>query len=369
LSPPHIGAQERELLNDALDSNWVAPLGPHVDAFERELAAYCGRRHAVALSSGTAALHLALLALGVTPGDEVVTSTLTFVATANAITYCGATPIFVDSSPDDWNMDPSLLAEAMEDRQKDNRPVRAVVAVDLYGQCADYPSLLSTCRTFDVPMVEDAAEALGGSRGGRAGSFGEVAALSFNGNKIITTSGGGMLLTDRSDIAERARHLSTQARLPFAHYEHDAVGYNYRLSNLLAALGRGQLAWLDDRVARKRAINLRYRAALGETPGIKFLPLANDGDWNAWLTCLLVDPAQFGCDRDHLLTALEHVNIEARPTWKPMHLQTVYAGAPIYGGGVAESIFRDGICLPSGSAMSDDDVDRVVDALLGARRA
>src|SRR5215218_5910739 len=273
LSPPDVGAYERELMLDAFDSGWIAPLGPHVDAFEQEFAAAVGVPYAVALSSGTAALHLGLEILGVTRGDEVITSSLTFAATANAICYVGASPVFLDVSRETWNLDPDLLDEELTERARRGRQVAAVLAVDLYGQCADYGRIEAICERHGVLLIEDAAEGLGATFGARhAGAFGACAAFSFNGNKIITTSGGGMLVSHRRDIVERARHLSTQARQPAAHYEHEDVGYNYRLSNLLAAVGRGQLAGLDAKVARRRAINARYRAAFKDAAGVAFMP-------------------------------------------------------------------------------------------------
>lgn len=364
LSPPHMGPEERALLLDAFDSNWVAPLGPHVDAFERELAAKIGVKHAVALSSGTAALHLALQLLGVGPGDEVVTSTLTFAATANAITYVGASPVFVDVSPDTWQLDPALLRQELDACARRGRLPKAVITVDLYGQCADHDAIAAACAAHGVPIVEDAAEALGSTYKGRAaGTLGAMGVFSFNGNKIITTSGGGMLVSDREDWITRARYLATQARQPAPHYEHTDVGYNYRLSNLLAAVGRGQLRVLDERVAARRANNAFYREALGDLPGLTFLPEAPYGRSNCWLTCVLVDPAAFGADREAIRRALEADDIEARPVWKPMHLQPVFAERRTRGGAVAARLFERGLCLPSGSSLSEADRDRVVTRL------
>ena len=321
LSPPHVSAAERRLLLDAFDSNWIAPLGPHVDAFEREFAAAVDVPHAVALSSGTAALHLALQILGIKRGDEVITSTMTFAATANAIAYLGATPVFVDVSPDTWTIDPDLVEEELL-RRRDRRRVAAVVAVDLYGQCADYARMTEMCRRHDVPLIEDAAEALGATCEGRpAGGFGECAAFSFNGNKIITTSGGGMLVSHRRELVDRARHLATQARDPAPHYQHSEVGYNYRLSNLLAALGRGQLASLPEKIARRRAVKAMYRRTLGGLPGIELMPDAAYGRSNCWLTCITIDPSRFGASREDARLVLEAADVESRPLWKPMHLQ------------------------------------------------
>ena len=368
LSPPDVGPEERELLLDAFDSGWIAPLGPHVDAFERELAAAVGVPYAVALSSGTAALHLGLQILGVGRGDEVITSTLTFAATANAICYQAASPVFLDVSRDTWNLDPDLLEEELASRNRRNRLPAAVVPVDLYGQCADYARISTICERFGVPVLEDAAEALGASCGSRrAGAFGDCAAFSFNGNKIITTSGGGMLVSHRRDIAERARHLSTQARQPAAHYEHEEVGFNYRMSNLLAAVGRGQLARLEQKVARRRGIKLAYRAALGGHAGVSFMPEAPYGHSNAWLTVVTIDAAAFGTDREAIRLHLESRNVESRPVWKPMHMQPVFRSCEVRGGDVAGQLFRDGLCLPSGSSLTDEQQRFVIAGIEEAR--
>ena len=364
LSPPDVGAAERALLLDAFDSGWIAPLGPHVDAFEREFAAAVGVPHAVALSSGTAALHLALEILGAGRGDEVITSTLTFAATANAICYVGATPVFVDVSPETWNLDPDRLDEELARRARLGRRVAAVIAVDLYGQSADYRRIEAICERHGVRLIEDAAEGLGATCGSRqVGAFGDCAAFSFNGNKIITTSGGGMLVSRRRDIVERARYLSTQARQPVAHYEHEDVGYNYRLSNLLAAVGRGQLAGLDAKVARRRAVRAAYQSALAGCRGIEFMPEAAYGRSNGWLTCVTIDPALFGADREAVRLFLESRNIESRPVWKPMHLQPVFRQAAVGGGSVAEALFATGLCLPSGSSLTAEDQQRVISSL------
>jgi dTDP-4-amino-4,6-dideoxygalactose transaminase len=365
LSPPHVGAVERELLLDAFDSNWIAPLGPHVDAFEREFAAAVGMTHAAALSSGTAALHLALEAVGVSRGDEVITSTLTFVATANAIAYLGAEPVFVDCSAHTWTLDPDLLAEELEACTVRGKRPAAVIAVDLYGQCADYDRIVSLCREYEVPLIEDAAEALGAFYRGRpAGSFGEAAAFSFNGNKILTTSGGGMLVSNRRELIERARYLSTQAREPVPHYEHLEVGYNYRMSNLLAALGRGQLQSLDERIDRRRENNRYYQDILGALPGLTFMPEPTYGTTNGWLTCVTINPRLFGASRDDVRVHLEAMNIESRPVWKPMHLQPVFSKCRNRAGDVAARLFADGLCLPSGSNLTPADRSRVISAIL-----
>lgn len=360
LSPPEVGPRERELLLEAFDSNWIAPLGPHVDAFEEELATYLGGGvHCVALSSGTAALHLALLDLGVGPGDEVVTSTLTFAATANAVTYLGATPVFVDVVPDTWQMDPVLVEETIADRSAAGRPPAAVVTVDLYGHCADHDPIVAVCRELAIPVIEDAAEALGATYGHRpAGTLGDVGVFSFNGNKIITTSGGGMLVTRDADQSERIRHLATQARDPAPHYEHSRIGFNYRLSNLLAAVGRGQLESLTDKVERRREINRRYRERLADLPGVTFLQEVEGSRSNAWLTCLTIDPRAFGASTADVRTVLRRHGIEARPVWKPMHMQPVFAKhatrAP-----VAAGLFERGLCLPSGSSLTDGEQDEI----------
>jgi dTDP-4-amino-4,6-dideoxygalactose transaminase len=362
LSPPDVGEVERSLLLDAFDSNWVAPLGPHVDAFERELAAFGGVGHAAALSSGTAALHLALLLLGVGPGDEVLVPTLTFVATANAALYVGARPIFIDADPSTWCLDPALLLDELTARADRGRLPALVLPVDLYGQCADYDAILQVCDRFEVPVVEEAAEAVGATYRGRpSGAFGVMSVYSFNGNKIMTTSGGGALLSNRADLVERARYLSTQAREPAPHYEHNVVGFNYRMSNLLAAVGRGQLRNLTAKVARRRRIKQRYREALDQLPGVGFMPDAPYGEPTNWLTVMTLDPTVALASPAEVRMRLEAADIEARPAWKPMHLQPLFAEAPVIGGAVAQRIFETGLCLPSGSSLSDEDQDRVVE--------
>jgi dTDP-4-amino-4,6-dideoxygalactose transaminase len=369
LSPPDMSDRERASLMAAFDSNWIAPLGPEVDAFETELAVRAGVSAAAALSSGTAALHLALVLLDVGSGDEVWTSTLTFAATANAIRYVGATAVFIDSERASWNMDPALLREALQDASVRGSLPKAIIAVDVYGQCADYDSILAACEERGVPVIEDAAEALGATYRDRpAGSFGAIGVLSFNGNKIITTSGGGALVSDDATLVERARYLASQARQPAAHYEHEEVGYNYRLSNLLAALGRAQLARLDGFVERRREINRRYRAALEGIDGIAFLPEAPGGRSTCWLTCVLLDEERLGVGPEQIREHLETHNIEARPVWKPMHLQPAYRGCRVVGGAVTEDLFRRGLCLPSGSTLSDEAQQRVVDAFLETPR-
>jgi pyridoxal phosphate-dependent aminotransferase EpsN len=361
LSPPHLNGRERELLLQAYESNWITTLGPHVNAFEQEMCEKIGTKHAAALASGTAALHLALMMLGIRPGDEVVCSTLTFSASANAIVYCGASPVFIDSTRTTWNMDPAMLGEELDACAKKRNLPKAVVAVDLYGQCADYVPILDACAKYKIPVIEDAAEALGASYDGTfAGNFGVMGVLSFNGNKIITTSGGGMLVSENEEYIKRAKFLSAQARDPAPHYQHSYIGYNYRLSNILAAIGRGQLERLDEKVARKRAINAYYREALEELPGIEFMPEAPYGKSNCWLTVILINPEESGADREALRLALEKENIESRPVWKPMHMQPVFKECRVRGGKVSEDLFNRGLCLPSGTQMTEDDLNRVV---------
>jgi dTDP-4-amino-4,6-dideoxygalactose transaminase len=356
-----MGSAERQLLLEAFDSNWIAPLGPHVDAFECEFAEVVGIPHAVALSSGTSALHLALILLGVGQDDEVLTSTFTFAATANAIRYVGAVPVFLDSDERSWNLDPGLLEAELVACQRRGRMPKCLLAVDVNGQCCDYAPIRAICDEYDVPVIEDAAEALGATyQGLPAGNFGDIACYSFNGNKIITTSGGGMLATGRADWADRARYLATQARDPAPHYEHSQVGYNYRLSNLLAAVGRGQLRLLSDRVQRRRAIFQRYQEGLGDLAGISFMPEFPGSIASRWLTAILIDADAFGSDREQIRQRLEAENIESRPLWKPMHLQPVFAGYRVCGGEVSERLFRMGLCLPSGSALSDADLERII---------
>lgn len=364
LSPPHMSPRERELLVDAFDSNWIAPLGPHVDAFEQEFADKLGVSHAVALSSGTAALHLALLAAGVGPGDRVVTSTLTFAATANAIRYVGAEPVFIDSECESWNMDPQLLEDELREADARGCRTKAVLVVDVCGQAADWDPILALCRRYGVISIEDAAESLGATYHDRpAGTLADIGCFSFNGNKIITTSGGGMLVTENRRWSELVRHLATQARDPAMHYQHSQVGYNYRLSNLLAAVGRGQLAVLDDRVERRRANFEFYRQALSDIPGVEFMPEASFGCATRWLTCLLLDPGICKASPTEVCAGMAKEQIEARPMWKPMHQQPVFADCQVWNRGVADDIFRRGLCLPSGSNLSSSDLQRVVDVL------
>ncbi|HWA74814.1 MAG TPA: aminotransferase class I/II-fold pyridoxal phosphate-dependent enzyme [Polyangiaceae bacterium] len=363
LSPPHVSAEERALLLEAFDSNWIAPLGPQVDAFEVELAAAVGAREAAALSSGTAALHLALVLLGVGAGDEVLVSDLTFVASANVVRYVGATPVFVDCDADTWTIDPDLLAEALADRARRGKVPRALIAVDLYGQCVDYEKIVAICARYEVPVIQDASESLGATYRGRpAGIQGVMGVFSFNGNKIITTSGGGMLVSDRVEWIRSARQLASQARDPAPHYQHSQLGYNYRLSNLLAALGRGQLKSLSDRVEARRKNFEFYQATLAGVRGWSFMPEAAYGRSNRWLTCGTLDP-QLAPTPSVVLETLAKDDIEARPVWKPMHLQPLYADCACYGGKVGERLFQAGLCLPSGSNLTDPERARIARAL------
>jgi dTDP-4-amino-4,6-dideoxygalactose transaminase len=366
MSPPHMGTSERELLLAAFDSNWIAPLGPHVDALEKEFAQTVDMPHAVALSSGTAALHLALILLGIGRDDEVITSSFTFAATANAIRYVGARPVFLDSDLRTWNLDPQLLADELQECQRRGRMPKCLITVDVNGQCCDYRPIQAICRQYGLPIIEDAAEALGANYYGRpAGQFGDIACFSFNGNKIITTSGGGMLVTRQQAWADRARFLATQARDPAPHYQHSQIGYNYRLSNLLAAVGRGQLQVLADRVRRRRANYEDYAAQLGDLPGISFMPEFEGSFASRWLTAILVDPDRLGVDREQIRLALEAENIESRPLWKPMHMQPVFAECRARGGRVSERLFELGLCLPSGSNLEPHDRERIVAVIRG----
>jgi len=364
LSPPDVGPRERELLLDAFDSNWIAPLGPHVDGLEEELAAATGRQHCAALASGTAALHLGLKAMGVGPGDVVITASQTFAATANAVVHCGATPVFVDSEAERWTMDPALLDIACKTAQEQGQRIGAIIPVDLYGQCADHDAIAEVAQRHDVPVLSDAAEALGADEhGAPAGSHGHAAVLSFNGNKIITGSGGGALVTDDEQLAERVTFLATQAREPARHYEHKVVGHNERMSNLIAAVIRGGLEQLGQKVARRRELHARYRDALADRADVRFPTTPDGSEPNRWLTIIQVADEQV---RDRVLDALAEQDIEARPTWKPMHLQPVYAEHTMYGGEVCEAAFATGICLPSGSSLTDADQDRVIAGVVDA---
>ncbi|MBC7604045.1 MAG: DegT/DnrJ/EryC1/StrS family aminotransferase [Ramlibacter sp.] len=366
LSSPHLGEEETAFVEDAFKTNWIAPLGPHVDGFERELAAYVGVGHAAALSSGTAAIHLALILLGVKAGDTVFCSSLTFVGSCNPILYCNAQPVFIDSQPESWNMCPQALARAFETAKREGRLPRCVILVNLYGQSADIDALLPICERYGVPVLEDAAESLGASYKGRAsGSFGRIGIFSFNGNKIITTSGGGMLVADDEALVVRARKLSTQAREPSPHYEHTEIGFNYRMSNVLAGIGRGQLRVLDDRVASRRQVFETYREAFAGS-AIEWMPEPQGSRSTRWLSCFTLPGEDGQRRRDDVLRFLERHSIEARPVWKPMHLQPLYAGTQFFAhesGDVSARLFETGICLPSGSNLTRDQQQRVIEQL------
>jgi pyridoxal phosphate-dependent aminotransferase EpsN len=369
LSPPHMSGTELGLVEEAFAENWIAPLGPHVDAFEREMAAFTGVAHAAALSSGTAAIHLALRLLGLRPGEEVLCSSFTFSASANPIAYEAGVPVFIDADAATWNMDPALLREELDACAARGRLPRAVIVVDLYGQSADYEPIVAACAHYGVPLIQDSAEALGATyRGKKVGGQGKCSVFSFNGNKIITTSGGGMLVSDDRELIERTRFLATQARDPAPHYQHSAIGFNYRLSNVLAGIGRGQLRALPERIATRRRHREYYLEALGGLPGIGFNPIASYGEPNHWLTCVTIDPAQFGATREDVRQALEAVNIESRPVWKPLHLQPVFAASRVRGGAVSAGIFEQGLCLPSGSSLMEEDLARICDVVRSRHR-
>lgn len=368
LSPPHVGAAEREALLRAFDSGWITPLGPEVDGFEAEICAATGAEAAAALSSGTAGLHLALLLAGVGAGDEVWVSTLTFSAPANAVTYTGAALRLIDSERETWNMDPDLLAAELEVAAGEDRLPSAVIVVDLYGQCAQLDRIVELCERHGVTVIEDAAEAIGATwRHRAAGTWGRYGVYSFNGNKIMTTGGGGVLVGPTEDM-ERARYLASQARQPVGHYEHTEIGFNYRLSNLLAGVGRAQLARLPEMVDRRHRINTRYREELGGMPGVDFMPWDDRGRTNGWLTVMTLDPARTDVRPADVCGHLGAQDIEARPAWKPMHRQPVFADVPVVGGAVADEIFERGVCLPSGSGLTEPELDRVLAALVEVLR-
>ena len=361
LSTPHIGEQEQKFVQEAFDTNWVAPIGPNVNAFEQEFSSVVGSQYSAALSSGTAALHLALKLVGVKPGDEVFCSTFTFIASASPITYLGAKPVFIDSDRSSWNMDPGVLAKALAQKDKQGKLPKAVVLVHLYGQCADIEPILELCDRYSIPLIEDAAEALGATyKNTSPGIWGKAGIFSFNGNKIITTSGGGMLVSDDADLIEKARFLATQARDPEPHYEHTQVGFNYRLSNICAGIGRGQLTVLKDRVAARRRNFEVYKSALGDLPGVEFMPEPDYGRSTHWLSCVTFDPDVSGIDREKIRLALAEQNIETRPLWKPMHLQPVFSDCECFNTGVSQELFKKGLCLPSGSNLTEEDLNRVI---------
>lgn len=370
LSAPHLGSLEESFVREAFASNWVSTVGPNIEAFEQACSSVLEGLHCVALSSGTAALHLGLKLLGVERGDEVFCASLTFAASANPIVYEGGRPVFIDSERASWNIDPDLLEQALRDRAKAGRLPKALVLVHLYGQSADLDRIEAVCGQYGVPILEDAAEALGTTYAGhQVGTRGKVNIFSFNGNKIITTSGGGLLATSDRDWANKVRFWSTQSREPAAHYEHKELGYNYRMSNVLAGIGRGQLAVLEDRVAARRKVAARYRTAFADLPGIELMPQASWGRHTNWLSVFLIDEKAFGASRDELIAALAKEDIESRPVWKPMHLQPVFADCARFGGAVSEDLFARGICLPSTSSMTEAEQRRVVDAVRRTARA
>jgi dTDP-4-amino-4,6-dideoxygalactose transaminase len=374
LSPPEQSGVEREMVAAALDGGWLAPVGPDLDAFEQELAVVAGTQYCVGVSSGSAGLHLVLHALGIGPGAEVLVPTLTFVATANTVLYCGATPVFVDCDDSTWCVDAELVVAELDRRARLGRLPAAVITVDLYGQCADADPIAARCAELGILLVEDAAEAIGATyRGRRAGSLGRAGVFSFNGNKLITTSGGGAVVTDDEELARRIRYLATQARQPVAHYEHVEMGFNYRLSNVLAALGRAQLTTLEARIQRRRAAKAWYRQLFAGVPGVRFMPDAVYGEPINWLTCLEIDPATAGFTAAEVVGALAADDIEARPVWKPMHLQPQFQGFGVVARRpddvVADRLFANGVCLPSGQ-VGDDGRSRIATALgrfLGGR--
>jgi dTDP-4-amino-4,6-dideoxygalactose transaminase len=368
LSSPHIGAVEREYVNEAFETNWVAPLGPNVNGLEADLAGFLNEGSKVAaLSSGTAALHLGLILLNIQSGDEVICQSMTFSASANPILYQHGTPVFVDSEPDTWNMDPSVLEAAVKRRIAKGKRPKAIIPVHLYGMPAKMEAIMSIAEKYEIPVVEDAAEALGSSiNGKKCGTFGEMAILSFNGNKIITTSGGGALVSKNESYIKKATFLATQARDPAPHYQHSEVGYNYRMSNICAGIGRGQMEVLPDRIEQRRKNFALYKECLRDLPGISFVEEPKGFFSNRWLTTILIDPKESGgVTREDVRLTLEKENIESRPLWKPMHLQPVFKGTPYYGGNVSETLFEKGLCLPSGSNLREDELERVVKCIEG----
>lgn len=361
LSSPHLSGHEQKYIQEAFATNWIAPLGPNVDGFEQDLCKYVGINHAAALSSGTAALHLALIMLGVGRDDVVICQSFTFSASANPIVYQGATPVFVDSEPNTWNICPDALEAAIKGEKSKGKRIKAVIAVHLYGMPAKMREIMEVCKRYEIPMIEDAAEALGSTYlGKKLGSFGLLNVLSFNGNKIITTSGGGALLSNDEHFIKKSRFLATQARDDAPHYQHSEIGYNYRLSNICAGIGRGQMEVIEERVAQRRSNFEFYKRELGNIEGITFQPEAEGSFSNRWLSCLVIDTKKTGgVTREEVRLKLAAQNIETRPLWKPMHLQPVFVGTPYYGGDVAEKLFQDGLCLPSGSNLTEEDLDRV----------
>ena len=358
-----MSGKELPYVKEAFDTNWIAPTGPHIEGFEQAISEYCGVEHVVALSSATAAIHLALILMGVESGDEVIVSSFTFSGSVNPIIYQGGIPIMIDSEIDTWNIDPALLEEAIKDRIRRGKKPKAVIVVHLYGMPAQIEALQAICQQYGIPMVEDAAEALGASYGGqKLGTFGDVGIYSFNGNKIITTSGGGALVSNNEAWVKKAKFLATQARDDAPHYEHSEIGFNYRLSNVLAGIGRGQMQVLDERVEKRRENNQFYRRLLEGKQGITFLTAPDHSyDANYWLTTILINPDMAGVSRDEVMHALAESNIESRPLWKPMHLQPAFSKYPCYGKGVSDELFEKGLCLPSGTNMSTDDYQRISD--------
>ncbi len=369
LSLAHMGGHEQKFIQEAFDTNWVVPLGPNVNGFEADLEKFLGEgTHVVALSAGTASIHLALVMLGVKPGDEVICQSFTFAASANPITYLGGRPVFIGSEPESWNMCPKALEEAIKDRmKKTGKKLKAIIPVHLYGMPAKMSEIMAIAKQYEIPVLEDAAEALGSEYDGRkCGTFGDYACLSFNGNKMITTSGGGALVCPSEETAKRVMFYATQARDQAPHYQHSHIGYNYRLSNICAGIGRGQMMVLNEHLARRRQIHAIYKQELEKLPGITFLDNPSDKfNSNHWLTCIVINPEQAGFTREELRLAMERENIETRPLWKPMHLQPVYANAPYYGDNTCERLFDDGLCLPSGSTLTDDDITRVIGVVKG----
>ncbi len=367
LSLAHMSGLEQKFINDAFESNWVVPMGPNVDGFEADLEQYLGADVSVAaLSAGTAALHLALVLLGVKAGDEVICQSMTFAASANPIIYLGATPVFVDSEAGTWNMCPEMLEKAIKDRILKGKTPKAIIPVHLYGMPARMNEIMEIASKYYIPVVEDAAEALGSAYNGRqSGTLGDLGVLSFNGNKIITTSGGGALVCKSKEMADKARFLATQARDNAPHYQHTQIGYNYRMSNIVAGIGRGQMLVLKDRIAKRQSNNEFYKRELGGITGVSFQTEPNDMfSSNYWLTALLIDPALTnGITREDVRLALDNANIESRPLWKPMHLQPVYESAPFYGNGISDKLFENGLCLPSGSMLDADELQRVVSVI------
>lgn len=368
LSTPHMSGNEQKYIQDAFDTNWIAPLGPNVDAFEEELASFVGTRDAAAVSSGTAAIHLALRLLDVQKGDKVFCSSLTFIASANPIMYLGAEPVFIDSEPETWNMSPQALERALSDAHKEGKLPKAIITVNLYGQSAKMDEICFLCNKYNVPIIEDAAESLGSTYKGKAsGTFGKFGIYSFNGNKIITTSGGGMLVSDDVEALKKARFFATQARDVAPHYQHSEMGYNYRMSNILAGIGRAQLEVLEDRVKARRLIFARYYQELSSIPGFYFMPELENTQSNRWLTALTINEKETGISIQSLLEALAKENIEARPVWKPLHMQPLFEGMKYYSHSendhVAEQLFKTGICLPSSSNMTEIEQQRVIQCI------